>query len=147
MAAHVVGADVTKAANTASAETATATATAFHEAVAPNWQPWSTVPRDDMDVLAKVDDFYQVVFWDAAENTGWHVADADIRYSEGFFTHWRRDCLGLAPAAAAVSVTTAMVNAAFNEAKSRRMTGLPSDFRAVLEVALAAHSTREAGHG
>lgn len=35
------------------------------------------------------------------------------------------------------AVTTAMVNAAFNEAKTRRMTGLPNDFRAVLEAALA----------
>ena len=34
------------------------------------------------------------------------------------------------------AVTTTMVNAAWNEAKDRRMTGLPTDFRAVLEAAL-----------
>ncbi|MGX1786893.1 hypothetical protein ACWIGM_09165 [Bosea sp. NPDC055332] len=40
--------------------------------------------------------------------------------------------------AGGVVVTTDMVNAAWNEAKTRRMTGLPTDFRAVLEAALTA---------
>ena len=57
------------------------------------WQPWETAPRDDKDVLAKNGDFYQVVFWDTDDNTGWHVSDANLRYPEGAFSHWRRDCL------------------------------------------------------
>jgi hypothetical protein len=40
--------------------------------------------------------------------------------------------------AGGVVVSTDMVNAAWNEAKTRRMTGLPTDFRDVLEAALAA---------
>lgn len=41
------------------------------------------------------------------------------------------------PAGGDVVVTPAMVNAAWNVAKDRRMTGLPTDFRAVLEAALS----------
>ena len=43
------------------------------------------------------------------------------------------------------AVTTTMVNAAWNEAKDRRMTGLPTDFRAVLEAALSASQSLENG--
>lgn len=40
-------------------------------------------------------------------------------------------------------VTSAMVNAAWNEGKTRRMTGLPNDFRAVLEAALSPSPPQE----
>lgn len=63
------------------------------QGVKEGWQPWETAPRDDKDVLAKNGDFYQVVFWDTDDNTGWHVSDANLRYPEGAFSHWRRDCL------------------------------------------------------
>lgn len=42
------------------------------------------------------------------------------------------------------AVTEAMVNAAYNEGKSRSMTGMPNDFRAVVHAALKA--AMEAGH-
>lgn len=42
-------------------------------------------------------------------------------------------------------ITTGMVNAAWNEAKNRRMTGLPTDFRAVLEAAFSAREDSKAG--
>ena len=42
------------------------------------------------------------------------------------------------------TVTTEMVNAAYNEGKSRSMTGMPNDFRAVVHAALkAAMEARE----
>lgn len=73
------------------------------------WQPWETVPRDGEPVLAidtRVDDLFpQVVFFDGM----WNLSDG-VSYQEGFFTHWRRDCLSLtaAPVPALVPSTGAV---------------------------------------
>lgn len=44
-------------------------------------------------------------------------------------------------------VTPVMVNAAWNAAKDRRMTGLPTDYRAILEAALETTPTEKGGEG
>ena len=77
-----------------SALTATSPAAEIAGTGGDGWQPWATVPRDEDAVLATdhrvQGGFPQIVF---SENGRWAVHDAHIAYDEGFFTHWRRDCL------------------------------------------------------
>lgn len=55
------------------------------------WQPIEKFPRDGDAYLATdnrvLGGFPQVVYW---HEERLHVPDADISYSHGFFTHWKR---------------------------------------------------------
>lgn len=56
-----------------------------------DWQPIESFPKDGEGYLA-IDDrvqggFPSVVYWNKGRM---HVSDAEISYSEGFFTHWAR---------------------------------------------------------